>query len=141
MLDLPVYESYNGETSIALLDNSTIEFLEKIERDGSNYTETLLKGYDVIFIPGWVLEEVTDSQYRSIFMERIAEKFPIYKIEEVKYSTLMGGKELALYNIVNASVANISAMLAYLRRNVAKDDPMDMDAYEECRGDIPYYIS
>lgn len=131
MLNLPIYESYNGETSIALLDNSSIEFLEKIERDGSNYTENLLKGYEVIFIPEWVLEEVTDSEYRSEFVERIAEKLPIYRIEETKYSALMDGRELALYDIVNASVANISAMLAYLRRNVAKDDPMDMDVYED----------
>lgn len=131
MLNLPIYESYNGETSIALLDNSVIEFLEKIERDSSCYVENLLKSYDVIFIPEWVLEEVTDSEYRSVFMERIAEKLPIYKIEEAKYSVLMDEKELALYEIVNASVANISTMLAYLRKNVARDDPMDMDAYED----------
>lgn len=131
MLNLPIYESYNGETSIALLDNSSIEFLEKIDRDGSNYTENLLKGYDVIFIPEWVLEEVTDSEYRSIFVEQMAEKISIYRIAETKYSALMDGKELALYDIVNASVANISAILAYMRRNVAKDDPMDMDAYED----------
>lgn len=37
-----VYKTYNGETSIAMLDNSFIEFLEKIERDGKNYAEHLL---------------------------------------------------------------------------------------------------
>lgn len=131
MLNLRIYESYNGETSIALLDNSSIEFLEKIERDGSNYAEKLLKGYDVIFIPEWVLEEVTDSEFRSKFVEQMAEKLPICRIEETKYSALIDGRELALYDIVNASVANISAILAYLRRNVVKDDPMDMDAYED----------
>ncbi|MBQ5849704.1 MAG: hypothetical protein IIW54_02650, partial [Lachnospiraceae bacterium] len=131
MLNLPLYGSYNGETCIALLDNSSIEFLEKIEHAGSNYVENLLKDYDVIFIPEWVLEEVTDSEFRSKFVERMAEKLPICKIEETKYSALMDGRELALYDIVNASVANISTMLAYLRRNVAKDDPMDMDAYED----------
>ena len=125
-----MYKTYNGETSIAMLDNSSIEFLEKIERDGNNYTENLLHGYDVIFIPEWVLEEVSDSEYRRNFVERIARKLPIYRIAEVNYSTLMHGRELTLYNIVNASVSNLSDILAYLRRNVAKDDPMDMDAYE-----------
>ena len=131
MLNLPNYKSYHGETSIALLDNSSIEFLEKIERDGRNYSENLLKGYDVIFIPEWVLEEVTDSEYRSAFVEKMAEKLPIFRIGEAKYATLMDGRELALYDIVHASVSNISTMLAYLRRNVLKDDPMDMDAYED----------
>lgn len=130
MPNLPTYESYNGETSIALLDNTSIDFLEKIERGGSNYAANLLRGYDVIFIPEWVLEEVADSEFRSKFVERIAEKLPIYRIAEAKYSALMDGRELALYDIVNASVSNISVMLAYLRRNVVKDDTMDMDAYE-----------
>lgn len=130
MLNLPMYKTYNGETSIAMLDNSSIEFLEKIERDGNNYTEHLLHGYDVIFIPEWVLEEVSDSEFRSKFVERIAKKLPIYRVAETNYSTLIHGRELALYDIVIASVANLSAILAYLRRNVEKDDPMDMDAYE-----------
>lgn len=125
-----MYKTYNGETSIAMLDNSSIEFLEKIERDGNNYTEHLLHGYDVIFIPEWVLEEVSDSEFRSKFVERIARKLPIYRVAETNYSTLIHGRELALYDIVIASVANLSAILAYLRRNVEKDDPMDMDAYE-----------
>ena len=77
MLNLRIYESYNGETSIALLDNSSIEFLEKIERDGSNYAENLLKGYDVIFIPEWVLEEVTDSEFRSKFVEQITQAITV----------------------------------------------------------------
>lgn len=131
MIKLPVYEVYHGETSIAVLDNSAIDFLEKIEKVASDYTEILFKEYDVIFIPEWVLNEVADSEFRSRFVEALAEKLPVYKIKETSYSSIMMEKELALYDIVNASVANISVILSYLRKNVAKEDPMDMDLYED----------
>lgn len=131
MIKLPVYEVYQGETSIAVLDNSAIDFLEKIEKVASDYTEVLFKEYDVIFIPEWVLNEVADSEFRSRFVEELAEKLPVYKIIETSYSSIMMGKELALYDIVNASVANISVILSYLRKNVAKEEPMDMDLYED----------
>lgn len=131
MIKLPVYEVYHGETSIAVLDNSAIDFLEKIEKVASDYTEILFKEYDVIFIPEWVLNEVADSEFRSRFVEALAEKLPVYKIKEISYSSIMMEKELALYDIVNASVANISVILSYLRKNVAKEDPMDMDLYED----------
>lgn len=131
MIKLPVYEVYHGETSIAVLDNSAIDFLEKIEKVASDCTEILFKEYDVIFIPEWVLNEVADSEFRSRFVETLAEKLPVYKIKETSYSSIMMEKELALYDIVNASVANISVILSYLRKNVAKEDPMDMDLYED----------
>lgn len=34
MHNIPTYQQYNGETKIALIDNSTIAFLEKMERCG-----------------------------------------------------------------------------------------------------------
>ncbi len=85
MIKLPVYEVYHGETSIAVLDNSAIDFLEKIEKVASDYTEILFKEYDVIFIPEWVLNEVADSEFRSRFVEALAEKLPVYKIKETSY--------------------------------------------------------
>ena len=60
MHNIPTYQQYNGETKIALIDNSTIAFLEKMERCGVTAAKELLRGDDVIFIPNWVLEEVSD---------------------------------------------------------------------------------
>ena len=53
MLNIPVYDKYNGEKKIALLDNSTIAFMHQLEQKGCP-PEYLLKGYDVIFLPAWV---------------------------------------------------------------------------------------
>lgn len=32
MLNIPEYRNYSGETKIALMDNSTVAFLEQVER-------------------------------------------------------------------------------------------------------------
>ena len=37
MLNIPEYRNYSGETKIALMDNSTVAFLEQVERAGSVY--------------------------------------------------------------------------------------------------------
>ena len=34
MLNIPEYRNYSGETKIALMDNSTVAFLEQVERAG-----------------------------------------------------------------------------------------------------------
>ncbi|MBQ5734176.1 MAG: hypothetical protein IIV51_02205 [Lachnospiraceae bacterium] len=131
MINIQEYKKYTGEKNIAMLDNSSIEFLHKIEWIGKDYVKKLLADYDAIFIPNWVLEEVEDSIYRSEFVENLSKELPVYRIDERIYSEFVDGRELQLYEIVKASVANISDMLAYLRRNVEKEDPMDMDSYTE----------
>ena len=63
MHKLPEYTQYNGERNIALLDNSSVAFLYQLKRFGLS-TELLLSDYDAILVPGWVLEEILDSEYR-----------------------------------------------------------------------------
>ena len=53
MLNIPEYRNYSGETKIALMDNSTVAFLEQVERAGISAKELLI-GYEVILIPNWV---------------------------------------------------------------------------------------
>lgn len=104
MLNIPRYTQYRGETKIALMDNSTIAFMEQMERCGDSAKE-LLRGYDVIFIPNWVLEEVEDSEYRCRYIEALkADGFPIYAIAEESYADLAEGEEGNLYKIVLAAV-------------------------------------
>ena len=43
MLNIPVYNKYNGEKKIALLDNSTIAFMHQLKQKGC-HPEYLLKG-------------------------------------------------------------------------------------------------
>ena len=55
MLNIQDYQRYSGEKKIALMDNSTVSFLEQVERAGIS-TKELLKDYDAILIPNWVSE-------------------------------------------------------------------------------------
>lgn len=104
MLNIPTFTQYHGETKVALMDNSTIAFMEQIDRLGYSARE-LLRGYDVILIPNWVLEEVKDSEYRREYIEHlVAEGFPIYAIAEESYAELADGEESNLYKIVFAVI-------------------------------------
>ena len=51
----------------ALMDNSTVAFLEQVERAGISAKELLI-GYEVILIPNWISEEICDSIYRKILL-------------------------------------------------------------------------
>ena len=131
MLNIPTYTQYRGETKIALMDNSTIAFMEQMEHCGDSAKE-LLRGYDVIFIPNWVLEEVEDSEYRCRYIESLkADGFPVYAIAEESYADLAEGEEGNLYKIVLAAVSSLSILKSYMRRFVEKQDPLDMAAYSE----------
>ena len=131
MFNIPIYNEYNGEKKIALLDNSAISFMLQLENKGYK-PETLLQEDDVIFLPGWVVEELQDSDFRVHYIEKLVQKgIPIFVIKESFYSDLMDGKELFLYYIVKASVSKLAAFIKYMRLNVEKKNPLDMVAYEE----------
>lgn len=131
MLNIPTFHQYNGETKIALMDNSAVAFMEQMERNGISAKE-LLRGYDAVFIPRWVIEEVSDSSYRSEYINSLIDNgFPIYSIAEESYSELANGEEGNLYRIVYAAVSTLGALRSYLRRYVQKEDIIDMSAYSD----------
>lgn len=49
MLNIQDYQRYSGEKKIALMDNSTVSFLEQAERAGIS-TKELLEDYDAILM-------------------------------------------------------------------------------------------
>lgn len=131
MLNVPIYDKYNDEKKIALIDNSAVAFMQQLSNKGHK-PELLLQGYDVIFLPGWVVEELQDSTFRVRYIENLVrEGFPIRVINETTYSELMDGEEINLYQIVKASVSSLGTFLKYMRLNVEKKDLLDMDLYEE----------
>ena len=130
MLNIPVYDKYNGEKKIALLDSSTIAFMHRLEQQGY-CPEYLLEVYDVVFLPSWVAEEVQDSDYRKNYVEILCQRgIPIRLIKETLYGELMDSQEIYLYHIVKASVSRLGIFMKYMRFNVEKKDPLDMEAYE-----------
>lgn len=131
MLNIPHYGKYNGEKRIALLDNSTVSFMQQLDHRGYR-PGSLLQGYDVIFLPGWVAEEIQDSGIRVRYIEKLAGTgVPFRIIKESLYSDLMDNEEIILYEIVKAAVSRLGIFTRYLRMNVEKEDPLDMEPYED----------
>lgn len=131
MSNLPIYSTYGGEKNIALLDNSAIAFMQQLDFRGVK-ADILLKDYDLILVPNWVFEEVKDSEYRRQYLEKLrGVGYPIFRVNEEKYSDFMNQEEINLYRIVNASVSRIGQLMQYLRKHVQKDDLLDLDASED----------
>ena len=70
ILNIPHYDKYNGEKRIALLDNSAVSFMLQLDNKGYK-PDLMLQGYDVIFLPEWVVEEIRDSESRVQYIERL----------------------------------------------------------------------
>ena len=121
----------DGKRHIALLDTSSISFMQGLSEKGLQ-VEALLKDYDLILIPEWVLTEINDAPGRADYVQKlIDEEYPIYCIEEGTYTDLANGEEGNLYQIVLASTSRLARIRSYLRQYVGKADPLDMDAYRD----------
>lgn len=116
---------------IALLDTSSISFMEGLAAKGIQ-SDSILKDYDLILIPEWVLAEINDAEGRSNYLQKLIESgYTIHSIAEEDYSNLTNNEEGNLYQIVLASTYQIGRIKSYLRRFVEKADVLDMDAYKD----------
>ena len=114
---------------IALMDTSSISFMQSLQNKEINL-DCILKDYELILIPRWVLAEIEDAPGRAEYIQKLIENgYPIFAIAEESYSDLTGYEEGNLYQIVQASVSLLASVKSYLRRNVDKNDPLDMEAY------------
>ena len=121
----------DGKRHIALLDTSSISFMQGLSEKGLQ-VEAILKDYDLILIPEWVLTEINDAPGRADYVQKlIDEEYPIYCIEEGTYTDLANGEEGNLYQIVLASTSRLARIRSYLRQYVGKADTLDMDAYRD----------
>ena len=121
----------DGKRHIALLDTSSISFMQGLSEKGLQ-VEAILKDYDLILIPEWVVTEINDAPGRADYVQKlIDEEYPIYCIEEGTYTDLANGEEGNLYQIVLASTSRLARIRSYLRQYVGKADPLDMDAYRD----------
>ena len=121
----------DGKRHIALLDTSSISFMQGLSEKGLQ-VEAILKDYDLILIPEWVLTEINDATGRADYVQKlIDEEYTIYCIEEGTYTDLANGEEGNLYQTVLASTSRLARIRSYLRQYVGKADPLDMDAYRD----------
>lgn len=131
MLEIITITEIDNKRHIALLDTSSISFMQGLQTKGLQ-PETVLKDYDLILIPEWVLAEINDAVGRANYVQDLIEQgYPIFSIAEEKYSDLANNEEGNLYQIVLASTRQIARIRSYLRRYVDKVDPLDMDAYKD----------
>ena len=56
----------DGKRHIALLDTSSISFMQGLSEKGLQ-VEAILKDYDLILIPEWVLTEINDAPGRAAY--------------------------------------------------------------------------
>ena len=131
MIEIEKITKIDGKRHIALLDTSSISFMQGLHRQGVP-SESVLKDYDLILIPEWVLTEINDALGRIRYVQDLIKQgYPIYCIEEEAYSDLANSEEGNLYQIVLASTRQLARIRSYLRRYVEKTDPLDMDAYKD----------
>ena len=131
MSKLTVIDKIEGKNHIAILDTSSISFIQRLEKKNIK-ASSILKDYDLILIPEWVMTEILDAEGRAEYVEKLSETgYPIYRIDERSYSDLAKKEEGNLYQIVLASTYQIGRLKSYLRRFVEKDDPLNMDQYEQ----------
>lgn len=121
----------DNKKHIALLDTSSISFMQGLEAKGIP-SDGILKDYDLILVPEWVLVEINDAEGRANYLQKLIELgYPIHSIAEEDYSNLTNNEEGNLYRIVLASTYQIGRIKSYLRRFVEKADVLDMDAYKD----------
>lgn len=131
MIEIAEITKINHERHIALLDTSSISFMQGLQIKGL-HPELVLKDYDLILIPGWVLTEINDAPGRAAYVQNLIGKgYPIYRIEEETYSELTNSEEGNLYQIVLASTRQLARVRGYLRRYVETTDLLDMDSYKD----------
>lgn len=131
MTDIEKITNIGDKKNIALLDTSSISFMQGLKMKGLQPDE-ILKDYDLIIIPEWVLTEINDAPGRANYVQALVEMgYPIYCIKEEAYSDLTNNEEWHLYQIVLATTRQLARIRSYLRRHIEKEDPLDMDSYKD----------
>lgn len=131
MMAITRITNIDNKKHIALVDASSISFMQGLEVKGIR-ADYILKDYDLILIPEWVLVEINDAEGRTNYLQKLIELgYPIHSIAEEDYSNLANNEEGNLYQIVLASTYQIGRIKSYLRRFVEKEDALDMDAYKD----------
>ncbi|MBD5493926.1 MAG: hypothetical protein HDR12_05990 [Lachnospiraceae bacterium] len=131
MIEITKITRIDDMRHIALLDTSSISFMQGLKVKGLQ-PETVLRDYDLILIPEWVLAEINDAAGRADYVQDLIEQgYPIFCIAEEKYSDLANNEEGNLYQIVLASTRQIAKIRSYLRQYVEKADALDMDSFKD----------
>ena len=129
MITITPVTKIEDKERIAILDTSSIAFMQLLSSKGIR-PDTILKDYELILIPEWVLTEVNDSEGRARYLQEMIDRgYPVRSIAEERYSDLTFGEEGNLLQIVLASTQLLGRLRSYLRRFVEATDILDTEAY------------
>ena len=104
---------------IAIMDTSSISFMQSLQNKDVKLN-SILKDYELILIPKWVLTEIEDHEGRAKYVQKLIDDgYPIFVIAEETYSELAGYEEGNLFQIVQASASLLVRVKSYLRKNEA----------------------
>ena len=97
MMTITRITNIDNKKHIALLDTSSISFMQGLETKGIP-SDDILKDYDLILIPEWVLVEINDAEGRMNYLQKLIELgYPIHSIAEEDYTNLTHYEEGNLY--------------------------------------------
>ena len=67
---------------IALMDTSSISFMQSLQKK-EIMLDSILKDYELILIPKWVLTEIEDYEVRAKYVQKLIDDgYPIFSIAE-----------------------------------------------------------
>ncbi len=72
MMKISKITNIDGKKHIALLDTSSISFMQGLQERGIE-SDIVLKDYDLILIPEWVLTEIKDAKGRAEYVQQLIE--------------------------------------------------------------------
>ncbi len=129
MMGITPVTQLENKRHIAILDTTAVSFMQCLEEKGVEL-DSILKAYDLILIPKWVLTEINDAKGRADYVQKLIEAgYPIHSIAEETYSDLANNEERNLYQIVLASTYQLARLKSYLRHFVEKSDSLDITEY------------
>lgn len=128
--ELISYLELSSNIKIGILDNNTINFL--VKADKISFTNKILSGYNLLLIPNWVYEEVSDSRERVDYLELLSNNdINVFLINEFDYEEISKWKQQYVYKFFLYSCFKVAKLKCYLKRYVERNMPLsDLEDYK-----------
>ena len=91
MMTITKITNIDNKKHIALLDTSSISFMQGLHEKGIT-SEEILKDYDLILIPKWVLTEIKDAEGRVGYLEQLIYNYP--SVAYFRFILRLGTREI-----------------------------------------------
>ena len=116
MIRISPITKIDNQKHIAILDTSSISFMQKLQEKGV-MIGNILCDYELIIIPGWVLIEIEDAEGRAEFVQDLIDKgYPIYSIAEETYTDLAACLRKRLKNGSRCVIMATAAVIIWFIR-------------------------